>query len=281
MKIKNLIVAGLIGMAAFSAIPAEAKDWTNVTISLEGAYAPWNLTNPDGTLGGFEPELAMDLCKRANLKCTLVPHDWDTIIEALNANKFDAIMDALSITPARKKVISFSVPYAATPAGFAVLKDSPLANLPQSGEAIKLTGDATTDKAEIDKLRSELKGQTIGVQTGTNFANWLNANFKDVADIREYKTTAERDLDLVAGRLDIGFDDETAFQAAFDTPGNQDLTFTGPAIGGKVWGEGMAIGLRKTDPELKAKFDTAIKAALADGTVKKLALKWFKLDVTP
>ena len=29
------------------------------------------------------------------------------------------------------------------------------------------------------------------------------------------------------------------------------------------------------------KFDTAITEALADGTVKKLSIKWFKTDVTP
>ena len=188
---------------------------------------------------------------------------------------------ALSITPDRQKVIGFSVPYVSTPASFAVLKDSPLANLPGTGDAIKLSGDNTADKAEIDKLRDELKGKSIGVQTATNFSAWLNTNFKDIADIREYKTTADRDLDLTAGRIDIGFDDSTAFQAAFESPGNEDLAFTGPQIGGKVWGDGMALGIRQADTDLKAKLDEAINAALADGTVKTLALKWFKLDVTP
>jgi octopine/nopaline transport system substrate-binding protein len=281
MKLATALLAAALATAAFGLGPASAKDWTTVTIGLEGAYAPWNLTNPDGTMGGFEPELAADLCKRMNVTCTLVAHDWDTMIEALNSNKFDAIMDAMSITPDREKVISFSVPYVSTPAGFATLKDSPLANLPETGGVVKLSGDATADKAELDKLRDELKGHTIGVQTATNFAAWLQQNFKDVADIREYKTTAERDLDLTAGRVDVGFDDVTAFQASFATPGNEDLTFTGPTIGGKVWGDGMGVGLRQADTDLKAKFDAAITAALADGTVKTLSEKWFKLDVTP
>ena len=47
------------------------------------------------------------------------------------------------------------------------------------------------------------------------------------------------------------------------------------------FGEGMALGIRKTDADLKAKFDKAITAAIADGTVKKLSLKWFKVDVVP
>ena len=59
------------------------------------------------------------------------------------------------------------------------------------------------------------------------------------------------------------------------------MVLTGPAIGGPIWGPGEGLGVRLTDTDLKAKFDTAIKAALADGTVKTLSEKWFKLDVSP
>jgi octopine/nopaline transport system substrate-binding protein len=48
-----------------------------------------------------------------------------------------------------------------------------------------------------------------------------------------------------------------------------------------IWGGGEAMGVRLTDTDLKAKLDSAIQAALADGTVKKLSEKWFKSDDTP
>ena len=79
----------------------------------------------------------------------------------------------------------------------------------------------------------------------------------------------------------MAFDDVTYFLSAFADPANKNLSLTGPELGGPIWGEGEALGLRKSDPELKAKFDTAIKAALADGTVKKLSEKWFKMNVAP
>ena len=280
MKLKNYILAAAMALTALTAAPAMAKDWTNVVIGTEGAYAPWNLTNADGTLGGFEIELMTDVCKRAALTCTFLTHDWDTMIESLNSNKFDVILDALSITPDRAKVIGFTIPYAATPAGFATLKDSPLANLPGTGEPIKLTGDVAADKAAVDKFRDAFKGKSIGIQAATVYAKFVYDNFKD-STVREYKTTAERELDLVAGRIDASFDDETALTAAFGTAGNEDMVLTGPAIGGPVWGAGEALGFRQADTDLKAKFDTAIAAALADGTVKRLSLKWFKLDVSP
>lgn len=252
-----------------------------ITIALEGAYEPWNLTKPDGTLGGFEPELMNDLCERMKMSCKLIAQDWDGMMAALQAGKFDVIMDALSITPERQQQIAFSLPYANTPAAFATLKSGPLANMSGTGASVKLTGDVATGKSVTDPMRTLLKGKVIGLQSGTVYTKFIEDNFKDVATVREYKTAAEHDLDLIAGRIDVAFDDATYFTTAFAKADNADLAFTGPQIGGAIWGPGEGLGLRKADTELKAKFDSAIKDALADGTVKRLSLKWFKIDVQP
>lgn len=281
MKSSTIVLAAALAATALAAVPAMAKDWSNVTIAMEGAYAPWNLTNPDGSIGGFEPELATVMCAHMKVKCTVVASDFDSIIEGLNSSKFDAVMDSLSITPDRLKVIAFSLPYANTPAGFETTKGNPLENLPGTGTVLKVSADPAAGKAAMAPLIAAFKGKTIGVQTATVYAQFLDDNFKDVATIKEYKTTSERDLDLLAGRIDAGFDDSTAEQAAFQTKGNESLEYTGPQLGGGVWGPGQGVGLRQADTDLKALFDDAVKAALADGTVKTLSQKWFKIDVEP
>src|SRR5208337_1961430 len=51
-----------VSLAAALAPTAFAKDWKTVVIGMEGAYEPWNLTDPSGNkIVGFEPDLAMDL----------------------------------------------------------------------------------------------------------------------------------------------------------------------------------------------------------------------------
>jgi octopine/nopaline transport system substrate-binding protein len=283
MNFARILVGGVLVAAAISSGPALAKDWaaSGVSIAMEGAYAPWNLTDSSGAIVGFEPDLAKVLCDHMKVKCTIVASDFDSIIEGLNSSKFDAVMDSLSITPDREKVIAFSVPYANTPAGFETLKGSSLENLPGTGTTLKVSADPAAGKSAMAPLVAAFKGKTIGVQTSTVYATFLDDMFKDVATIREYKTTAERDLDVVNGRIDAGFDDGTAEGAAFAAPGNQDLEYTGPQIGGGVWGPGQGVGLRQSDTDLKAMFDDAIKAALADGTIKTLSQKWFKIDVEP
>src|SRR5262249_48346306 len=92
-----------------------AKDWKTVVIGMEGAYDPWNLTDSSGKIVGFEPDLIMDVCKRAGLECKIIAQDWDGMIPGLKAGKFDVIMDGMSITDERKKEIDFSKSYAVSP----------------------------------------------------------------------------------------------------------------------------------------------------------------------
>lgn len=278
MKLTTMFVSCAMAFACASA-PAMAKDWKTVTITLEGAYAPWNMTSSDGTLIGFEPELAKVLCERAQLECTLVPSDWDGMIPALNAGKFDVIMDALAITEERRQVIDFTVPYATTPAAFATTKDGPLANLVGTGTTVSMAANQIGGQ-DIDVLREAFSGKTIGIMAATAYSKFIYDNFGDVATIREYKTGAERDLDLETGRIDLGFDDAIYFGSAFEATKGA-LVFTGPLIGGPIWGEGEALGIRQADTDLRDKFSEAIKSALADGTIKELSMKWFKTDVRP
>ena len=266
------LAAGLAGAAA-------AKDYKSITVVTEGAYEPWNLTNADGTVGGFEPEMLKDLCARMKIECKIVTSDFDSAIPSLQAGKYDVVMDALSITDDRKKVIAFTEPYAATPAVFVTDKNGPLAKAPGSDTTVVLANDGLTPT--MDALRKAFKGKTIGIQTATVYTPFVVNNFKDVATIKEYKTSPEHDLDLIAGRIDLAFDDATYFTAAFAKADNKDLTFTGPQINGMIWGPGEAFGIRKDDADLVAMFDKAIDAAKADGTLKKLSMKWFKLDVIP
>ncbi len=268
-------------LAALSvASPAEARDWTAITIATEGGYEPWNMTSPDGSIIGFEPDLIHILCGRLKITCTLVSQDWDGMIAGLNAGKFDMIMDGLAITPERAQVIAFTVPFARTPASFVALKSGPLGKLPGTGTIISLSTDAALSGALVP-LHALLKGQTIGVQVGNALNDFVYRHFQDVAEIREYKTAAERTLDLVDGRIDIAFDDMSYLSWALAKPENAELGYTGPEIAGPIWGAGEGFGLRKSDVQLEKMFDDAINRALADGSVKRLSEKWFKLDLSP
>ncbi|MDR3376110.1 MAG: transporter substrate-binding domain-containing protein [Ancalomicrobiaceae bacterium] len=275
------LAIGMSLIAATFATAAHAKDWKTVVIGMEGAYAPYNLTDSSSKIVGFEPDLVQDLCARIKVECKIIAQDWDGMIPGLQAGKFDVIMDGMSITDERKGQIDFSAPYANAPAGFVAAKDSPLAKLASNGKVFDLTKSPAEAGKALDELRAALKGKTVGVQVSTTHATFADAHLKDIATVKEYKTTDERDLDLKSGRIDAELDDYPILAAVLDQPDSKDYAIIGPQFAGGEFGIGVGMGLRKADADLTAKFNDALKAAFADGSVKKYSLKWFKIDTTP
>ena len=115
-----------------------------VRIGTEGAYPPFGYINDAGELEGFEIELGAELCQRANLECSWVINDWESIIPNLQANQYDAIMAGMSITEERDRLIDFTEAYVP----------------PEASVYVALTG------AEEDVTRARVAVQTATVQAG-------------------------------------------------------------------------------------------------------------------
>ena len=281
-KIMKALGLGAALAAGIALAPAAfAKDWKTVVIGMEGAYEPWNLTDSSGKIVGFEVDLVKDLCKRAGFECKVIAQDWDGMIPGLKAGKFDVIMDGMSITDERKKEIDFSKPYAVSPGAFLAPKDSPLTKAPDAGKLVDLDKDPKGGEAAIKGVQAALKGKTLGVQVSTTHANFASQYMKDIASVKEYKTADDRDLDLKSGRIDASLDDYPVMVATASKPDASELAVVGPRFIGGAFGAGTGMGIRKSDADLTAKFDKALAAAIADGTVKKLSEQWFKVDMTP
>ena len=136
-------------------LTTHAKEWDSIQIATEGVYEPWNRTLPDGSFDGFEPEMAKVLCERMNARCTIVAQDWDGLIPGLKAGKFDVVMDALAISPERRKVIDFSRPYTKAPATFIALQSSAI---DLGSGTLQLEGNPERDTPAVEALRERLKG---------------------------------------------------------------------------------------------------------------------------
>ena len=171
-----------------------------VRIGTEGAYPPWNDTDPSGALVGFEIDLANELCTIMNRECEIVPQDWDGMIPALLGRKFDAIMAGMSITPDRQKVITFSQGYATEPATLAVMKGSSLESM-DTPDSINLNRKGN-DKT-LKTITSALSGKTVCVQTATIHQKFLDSGDVGNVNVRAYKTQDEVYLDLTAGSCDV------------------------------------------------------------------------------
>ncbi|WGF89238.1 transporter substrate-binding domain-containing protein [Marinivivus vitaminiproducens] len=266
-----------VGLGLSLADPAAAAD---LRIATEGAYPPWNSVDSSGQLIGFELDLARNLCERMQVECEIVVQDWDGIIPGLLAGRYDAIMAGMSITDERRQSIAFSHAYANTPIAFAALKGSDLESLDVGTDKINFAEPSPELDAAVAKMKEAFDGLTIGAQVSTTHQNLVQEYFGDVAEIRTYDTMDNMALDLGSARIDAGISELDFIRSVMDN--NPDVVVVGPNMSGGPLGEGVAAGLRKDDTELVEKFNAAIEAAKADGTIKTLGEQWFRgIDVTP
>jgi octopine/nopaline transport system substrate-binding protein len=257
---------------------ASAQDGKTISIATEGAFPPWNAVDTSGKPVGFDIDVGMALCERAKLTCEFATQAWDGIIPALNVGKFDAIMAGMSVTEKRKEVIAFSKPYALTSNYFVVRKSLGLAEM-ASHLKVNLSSQAEEERGILQVLKEALKGKIIGVQGSTNAEAFVREYFGDTVEIRTYDKQDNLNLDLVAGRIDAGLADYSVWKAFLESKDGAMAALYGPRISGGLFGPGVGIGLRKQDKELAERFNGAIAAIEADGSLKAISLKWFGADL--
>ncbi|MFC3205827.1 transporter substrate-binding domain-containing protein [Aquamicrobium soli] len=278
MRIPLAIAVSVASLMAI--LPARAESGRSITIASEGASPPWDSTDANGNLFGYDIDVGRELCRRLKIKCTFVPQDWDGIIPALLVGKFDVIMSGMAITEKRKQSIAFSIPYAGGFNQFIVRKDLGL-DVGGTKERLDLSAIGDKGKATIERLKSSLEGKAIGVLRSSNSEAVLKQIFGDVVTVRSYDSLDNMKLDLVAGRIDGSLADYFTWRDFLETPDGSNAVFFGPELQGGLWGPGVGAGMRKDDVDLLKDFNSAIEAATNDGTIKALSLKWFKADISP
>ena len=280
-KIINLSAVLLVlFMSTMVVTQVVAGDWKRIKIATEGAYPPWNDRDTSGNLVGFEIDLAKDLCRRMQVEYEIVPAKWRGIIKGLNAGKYDAIMAAMSITAERKKLVTFSRNYAGTPNVFIMRKDNPAADFRTELERLTLEDISPAEQEAIDAIVREFKDKIIGVQVATTHANFADAFLGDHAEIRIYDFQHTIDLELYQGRLDAVIGDYAYWQPLIQTEQGKDYKIVGPHMTGGPFGGGVGVAIRKKDQDLADKFSRAILEMIRDGSLKKLAIKWFNYDAS-
>jgi octopine/nopaline transport system substrate-binding protein len=275
---KLIYVAGIVLLLSLS--QTMAGDRMSIVIASEGASPPWNSVNGSGELVGFDIDVGKELCRRARLECKFVTQDWDGIIPALTVGKYDAIISGMAITEKRKKSISFSEPYAGGFNQIVVRRDLDLPSTDTSKRMDLTTIDGEKQRI-LDQLKVALKGKTLGVLRSSNSEVVLNELVGSTATIRSYDSQDSLQLDLAAGRIDGGLADYFTWKTFLESKDGERSIFYGPELSGGPWGPGVGVGLRQADTKLVTAFNRAIDVAKADGTLKKLSLQWFGLDVSP
>jgi arginine/ornithine transport system substrate-binding protein len=258
--IRRIAAASMLMTAlAFSTYAsAQAPGWAKIRIGVEANYPPFSQMSPDGKFSGFDIDIANALCAQMKAECTMVSQEWDGMMPALNAKKFDMIVASMSITEERKKSADFSDSY----------YDIPSTWIGKTGSLKEVTPAA-------------LKGKTIIVTRNTPRARFVLEHYKD-SEVLQVAKEAEVTMELAAGRGDIGFGSSLAATSAFlKSPQGKDYSRIGAPVtlGGAAQGGGVGIAMRKGEDALRTKVNAALKAITANGVYKTINDKYFDVNI--
>ncbi len=227
-------------------------DEKKLVLGLDASFPPMGFTDESNEIIGFDIDVAQEVCDRLGVELIKQPINWDTKEEDLNVGKIDCIWNGMSINPARAEAMNLSEPY---------MKNEMIFVVPA--------------KSDI-KSMDDLKGKTIGVQTGSTAQEILEA-----ADL--YKDITESPLEdnvTALNQMELGFSDAVFLDSVvanyFITSNDKDYVI----LDGNLEAEEYAIGFRKEDQALRDEVQKTLSEMKADGKLGEISTKWFGSDVT-
>ncbi len=228
--------------AANADAPAADVAGKTIRIATEGAYPPFNYTNADGSLAGYDVDVANALCEQMQVQCEIVAQDWDGIIPGLLTQKYDAVIAGMSITPERQEKVDFTEPYFANTMVW-----------------------LTDTNSDFDPLAIE--GLTLGGQRSTTPGVYLQDNYegKNGNTIQLYDNYDNAYLDLKSGRSDAVLAEKvSAISWLKDNP--EGFGIVGNEIDND---DNIAIAVRKGDA-LRDDLNTALNEIRNNGELARL-----------
>ncbi|MFY9510809.1 MAG: transporter substrate-binding domain-containing protein [Rubrivivax sp.] len=204
---------------------------------------------------GSDVETAQMLARDLGVELEIVQVPTPSRVQYLLTNKADLVISALSITPDRKKVIDFSIPYAelqcivAAPAAMKVATYADLAG----------------------------KGG-ISVTRGTVNDQWLTKGTEGVADIRitRFEDDPTATTAITSGQLQIYATSLPLLNAIKKQNPNLDLQ-----VKFVMNGFPLGIALRKNEPQLQAFLNQWVESNLKNGKLVDIYRKWHGVTLKP
>jgi polar amino acid transport system substrate-binding protein len=224
----------------------------------EGDFPPFNFYDEDGTLVGFNVDLARAICLELNTACDIKVRPWGELLLALRRGEADAVIAAHAVTPQTLAEVDFTDRYFQTPGRFAARRE---------GAALDITPEA-------------LEGKRIGVAKNSPHEAFLRTFFRSSAIQAFENADLARDA-LIQGQVDYLFDDGislvfwlhgTASKRCCELKG-------GPYLEPKYFGDGIAIAVPKTDSQVKTLINGALAKLRSNGRLDELVERYFPVKV--
>lgn len=273
MNIKKILTAALAGAISISMLAGcgaektqEVKEDNSLTkvqeqgyftLGLDADFAPMGFTEDDGTIVGFDIDLANAVAEKMGVKVEVKPIDWDSKAMELSTGKIDVIWNGFSITDERRQEVLFSNPYLST----------------KQSVIVKAGSDI--------KTKADLAGKKIALQDGSTSEDALKgdaATYESIGDenISRFKENSQVLMEVESGRADAAVIDEI-FVRYYLQKENMLDKFVVLEEGFDE--EDYGVGGRLGDYALMEAISKALDECKAEGITSEISMKWFGEDL--
>lgn len=223
-----------------------------IVVGVEGTYPPFTYHDDDGTLVGYDVEVAQQIAAYLGVDVEFVESDWDSLLAGVDSGRLDTVINDVTVTEERAGKYDFSEPYFFTSRQITV----PTGN-PQNIHGLE-----------------DLSGKKVA----TNSTNAYVAQFEELGVTIVPIDSSEEQADMIlAGRADFG---------TFNTVILADYKKQHPDAGIEVAfvipdsEEQIAVPVRKDETRLLEQINAALADLSESGKLKELSVKYFSDDYT-
>ena len=230
----------------------EIRDAGEIVVGTEGTYPPFTFhEGGSGDLTGYDVEVMEAVAEELGVEVRFEETQWDAIFAGLEAGRFDAIANQVSVTPEREADYSFSEPYTVSP-----------------GVVVVAAGNDSISSFE------DLEGKTTAQSLTSSFYELAEQAGADVEEVEGW----DQAVALVKqGRVDATVNDVLTYLDYEQRQGGD----TGLEIAAETEDAAHnAFAFRQGSDELVAAVDDALATLREDGTLAEISEKYFGTDVS-
>ena len=230
---------------------SSVKDAGEIVFATEGTYKPFSYHDGGaGPLTGYDVDVATAVAGKLGVKAKFEETQFDSIFAGLEAKRFDAIANQVTLNPTRQEKYELSDPYTVS-------------------QGVIVTKDSNTSITSFEDLKGKTTAQSLT-------SNWYQLAKDSGANVESVEGWAQSVSLLKDGRVDALVNDKLTFL---------DYQVTNPGSGLKIAAttkesSESVFAFRKGSTALNGAVNTALKDLAADGTLAKLSEKYFGQDVS-
>jgi ABC-type amino acid transport substrate-binding protein len=219
-------------------------------VGMDASFPPFEFIVADGTLSGFDVELAQELGRRLGVEAQFVTNlPYDGLYDALAVGRVDVLISALVINPERMADFAYSASYF------------------DAGQVL-VVREGETGVAGVADLSGRALAVEFGSQGDMEARKW--ARRLPGLVVAPYETAAEALAAVAAGEADGALVDHVSALAEIGTGSGLVV------VGDPVVAQPYAVGVRQESVYLLRAINDALAEMEADGTMEALVAEWME-----